>query len=452
MQFDNVYLPSGQAAKLNKLEQLYLIAKDHSLENDLLFCVLGKPSAPIYQPIIDAEIEYWSNTATNRAIEYGELQGEIEYRSRMASALSNIYNVNFTANDVIFTTGGRIGIQAISYMLRTLYPNKKVVTTSYYYPDHTGLSYSNDFQHHMLYVDVNDFSGLTAESLVNALKDKAEDEIGGFIFCDPNNPLGNVVGFEEWKKIIPVLQQYPEIPIVLDEAYAEMVFDKGHESLVSIAPDDILNRLILLRSATKGFSVSGERMAVLVTKNRQFMNSIVEYHASNMVHTPKSSQNAYTYAMESFDESSAIKLADYYKKFVRSVEKDLKESDFNIKNENYGPRDATFYVISDFSEFLGKEMNPNALKYFVRKDKKIIENNIDLAVHFIFEYNLAIMPLYFFGGSYHSGLLRITCSFDSDSKCQEIGQVFKKMRQDLENYSNDVTSDDLVSSLTEQTV
>ena len=62
-------------------------------------------------------------------------------------------------------------------------------------------------------------------------------------------------------------------------------------------------------------------------------------------------------------------------------------------------------------------MNEKALKYYVRDDKEFIENNIDVAMHLIFEYNIALMPLFFYGNAFNSGLLRITCSFKDQNEC-----------------------------------
>jgi aspartate aminotransferase/aminotransferase len=430
--FDKVILPNNQETLLNKLEKIYLIAKEYARKNEILFCIVGKPSAPVFQPIVDAEIQYWTSVDKAKPIEYGELQGDIEYRDRMAKALKRHYqNVEFHANDIIFTTGGRIGIQAISHLFSTSFAGKKIITTSFYYTDHTGSSYSRDETHDMVYVDVSDFKALNAESLSKSLEKYEVDEIGGFIFSDPNNPLGNVVGWAEWKKMMPIFEKYKGVPIVIDEAYAEMVFDGNHESLVTVASENVLNRIILLRSGTKGFSVSGERMAILVTKNQGFMNSILEYHASNLVHTPRSAQNAYTCAMENFNSNDQKKLALFYKTFIRNVERYLKKEHFNIQNENYFSREATFYVIGDFSEFLGKKMNEKALKYYVRDDKEFIENNIDVAMHLIFEYNIALMPLFFYGNAFNSGLLRITCSFKDQNECSKVHDVLRKMRNDL---------------------
>ncbi|ALU45848.1 pyridoxal phosphate-dependent aminotransferase [Pseudoalteromonas rubra] len=433
---DKVKLPNGQIEKLDRLEKLYLIAKELHKKSAVQFAIFGKPSAPVYQPIIDAKIRYWQSIDNQRPIVYGELQGEEAYRERMAKALTRQYQVPVETSSVTFTSGGRIAIQAASYLIRSLFKDKMVVTTNLYYPDHTGISYSSDNAHSLLLVDVeSDMSALTAEKLTETLNGIDRDKIGAFIFCDPNNPMGNVVGKQQWQKIIPILEQYPNSVILLDEAYAEMVFDKLHVSLYSLASEQLRKRIILLRSGTKGFSASGERMAILVTANSEFNNKIVEYHAANLVHAPKSAQYAYTCAMEQFCEQGQLKLAAFYKPMVRQVETLLKETGFAVKQANYVERQATFYVMADFSGFYGATL-PQALRdIYVSENKIVVENNVDLAMYLLFKYRLALMPMYFFGAKLDSGLLRITCSFESQSEVTHLSNVLHDMQADIESAS-----------------
>ena len=147
--------------------------------------------------------------------------------------------------------------------------------------------------------------------------------------------------------------------------------------------------------------------------------------------------------MEDFNQGHQAKLALFYESFVRNIELYLKQSDFNIKNENYSPREATFYVIGDFSEFLGKKMNEKALKYYVRGDKEFIENNLDVAMHLIFEYNIALMPLFFYDDDFNSGFLRITCSFKDQDECSKVQDVLRKMRNDLTCIDEKIYSQEL---------
>ncbi len=429
---DRVRLPNGQVEKLNKLEKLYLIAKDLHKKSPVQFAIFGKPSAPVYQPIIDAQMRYWQELDNTSPIVYGELQGEEAYRERMASALSRQYGTYVAKGDVVFTSGGRIAIQAASHLIRELCANKYLVTTSLYYPDHTGVSYASDAQHNLLLVDVEkDMTALNHDNLKATLDGIDKDNIGAFVFCDPNNPMGNTVGKEEWLKIIPILEQYPHSVILLDEAYAEMVFDDIHQSLFSLASEKLRDRIILLRSGTKGFSASGERMAILVSRNQRFVSKIVEYHAANLVHSPKSAQHAYTCAMEQFNPEEQLRLASYYKPMVRSVEALLAKTGFAINHPNYQTRPATFYVLADFSDLFGKPLPQDVLALYDSSSKAVVENNVDLAMYILFKYKLALMPMYYFGAKLNSGLLRITCSFEDDSELETMKATFKQIRKDL---------------------
>lgn len=435
---DLVKLPNGNFELLDKLEKVYLIAQDYAKKESVNFAIFGKPSAPVYQPIVDAELDYWESLDRSKSVQYGELEGEEEYRGRMAKALNRLYQLDndcsFNEKHIHFTSGGRIAIQAISYLLRKSFSGKKVVTTSFYYPDHTGKSYANDLNHELIYADISsDFKGLTAAALNEALGVTAIEDVGAFIFSDPNNPTGTIVGKEEWVRIIEVFKRYPNVPIIIDEAYAEMVFDAPHESLISVAPPEIMENIILLRSATKGFSVSGERMAILASKNRKFMNKIMEYHAANLVHCPRSIQHAYTYAMEQFNAQEQIKLAAYYQPMVRRIELCLQQNNLNIQHENYTNRPATFYVMADFSHLIGKPMHKSAKDYYIR-EKKAIENNVDLAMHLLFEYKLAFMPMYFFGATADSGILRITCSFENN-ELEEVCSKLSRIGAEIEVFA-----------------
>jgi aspartate/methionine/tyrosine aminotransferase len=149
------------------------------------------------------------------------------------------------------------------------------------------------------------------------------------------------------------------------------------------------------------------------------------------VHSPKSAQYAYTCAMEQFNEADQLNLAAYYKPMVRNVEALLQETGFAVKSANYVKRQATFYVIADFSVLYGKEMPAKLLEYYVSSTKKSVENNIDLAMYILFKYKLALMPMHFFGAKLNSGLLRITCSFESADEFTALANTIRQINADI---------------------
>ena len=226
-------------------------------QSPVVIAAVGRPTAPIFPPLLEAVKEYWANQ-TGDSIGYGPLTGIEEHRVRMATALSKSYGVSVSADDVVFTVGGHHAIAASFAAFRSLHPGKKVVVSYPVYPAYSGWS---SHENQLVKVDTMPAGGIfSAEALQAALQRESPAEIGMFVFCSPNNPCGYVIAREEWLKIAPILRQYEDSMIMLDEAYMEMSFDP-YTSLLSVAPD-LHSRIILVRSGTKGFSASGERMAI----------------------------------------------------------------------------------------------------------------------------------------------------------------------------------------------
>ena len=403
-----IKLPSGKLTNFNDFGYFYIWAIHHSINNKVIMAAVGKPILPVFSGIKDGSELYWKSLKMDEAIEYGDLRGEPEYRQRMALALEKEYKTNFDKDQVIFTVGGRSGLRAIFYMVRTLFQNKKIVNTMPFYPDHIGSQEKLLAINESILINTLKHGRITADLLNDALKDVSPQEIGAFVFCEPNNPMGYTISECEWKKIVIILKKFPDAVIILDEAYAEMVFDKPHVSLVSIAPE-LKHRIVLLRSATKGFSAAGERMAILVAFDNKYLEAILEYNFTNLIHAPKSGQFAYTYAMERLTDDIKLNLAHYYKTHVKSIECILRETNFNVKTiENYSV-DSTFYIIADFSELIGLTIGQE-LKDIYKEEKNIIENDVDIVFYLLFKYNLAFMPLSLFGVAKKAGLVRITCA------------------------------------------
>ena len=282
----------SQKFKLTKMTQFWIWVKKFQENNNIIISAVGRPTAPLYPPIKQGMQEYLDNLKDNEAIEYGNLQGEGPYRERMASVLTKWYGTKFSAENILFTNSGKMSLSTITYLISKINKDKHVVTTSPYYPDHLG-DFSGLYDHFYKFpkpilVDVLKDNGLNAENLINTIKDVNKEKIGAFIFCVPNNPMGWVISETEWRKISNILLEYENAVIVLDEAYAEMVFsNEKYQSLVNIASDNLKNRIILLRSATKGFSASGERISLIATWNNQYMQELLNYHSMNLIHTPK---------------------------------------------------------------------------------------------------------------------------------------------------------------------
>lgn len=407
-----------------------------SERNRMIFSGLGKPSYLLNEDLALSTAKYWQDLVyklstskqaldnhlltpeeicenivnLSTAIDYDLPSGNREAKEKMAKGLTQWYGHQIHADDLIFSVGGVAALKMIFHIFNEKKPNGRVITTSPYYP-----YYNNVIHDHQLHlVDVLKEFGyrLTAQALKESLETISfhshdDHSIQAFLFCDPNNPMGFVVGEKEWKQIAEVLKTTPpNIPIILDEAYAELAFDLEHVSLLKAAPE-LKNRLIIIRSATKGFSSSGERMGVIICFNETWRDELIDQTVLTYVHSPKSLQLAYAQAMLDFDRSKREALAKHYQIQVEFVQGRLKKMHAALPNPDYQV-EGTFYVLANLRDLMGTEI-PVAAASALGKTGPII-SDVDICYSLLFEDQVMISPLSFFGAPSHLGFLRITCS------------------------------------------
>lgn len=426
-QWETIRFFSGNVETLDNMGSLFKWVVDLEKHSDrrMVWACVGRPTAPVFPPFKAAAEYYWKHIVSNAAIEYGEFQGDLCCRQMMARALTKQYVTEFHSDNIIFVAGGKIGLKSISYLITKLFPHKKVVITVPFYPSYKYKPDSESY-HDLIMIDTLDEPRLTAKLIARNLENFDSASIGAFILNDPNNPMGTVIGEEEWRRIALLLKRYSEALIVLDESYAEMVFDKQHISLLTVAPE-LKHRTVLLRSATKGFSASGERAAILAAWNDEYVRCIRDYHASLIIHAPRSLQYAYACAMEKLDEYYVKTLSDFYKSRVRWIENLLDNYGFRFTDRKI---EGTFYVIADFSDFRGKQISVHTNGTF-QYEKKIITRDIDVVFHIIMEYGLVFLPLSLLGTDPNRCLCRITCSI-SEEDMPFVEHQFLRMRSDLD--------------------
>ncbi|WP_454781497.1 pyridoxal phosphate-dependent aminotransferase [Legionella sp. WA2022007384] len=427
--------PDGHCA--NKIEKVMLLAlwanalRDEiqaqglSETKKLIFAGLGKPTYPINSHTIASYLSYWQKLdhLTNKwkvdphqveediAIDYGDPRGDFAPRELMADIMSRWYETEITAQNILFTVGGIGALRVLFETFNTHYedvPGYRIITPFPYYS-----AYSNNPLHCLHPIHVMDEPGykLTAQATEESIKEAyslAEMDHGwpkAILICNPSNPLGNIIDADELRKIADVLRQYPDLYIIFDEAYTEMSFS-DMPSFLKIAPD-LKERVIVLRSATKALSAAGERMAVLLVFESSLMNEMLNKNISYFIHAPRSAQAAYAQTMANFGAEEKNNIATFYKKKVDYVVARLKAMGAAMPDPSY-QIEATFYVLADFSDMFGLPLPKDVARVLQRSG--LVKTDEELAYYLLFEDNLMITPLSYFGLSKHDGFMRITCS------------------------------------------
>jgi len=373
-----------------------------------------------------AEVDYEQLTQYSKTPE-----GIIDARDAMAHALNTWYfNNNFPINElkitdenILFTNGASGALNKFKQYLDEHYPNRTVLTTQYHYSLYNQYAKGRRLD----YVPLNKANHyrLTAnalrQTLESATKKDGQAPIA-FVFSNPDNPLGHALTEDELKAIAEVFREYHETKILVDEAYAELVFSSGHTSLLSVAPD-LKDRLFTIRTGTKSLGVPADRTGLIFGFDKAAMEYLNNCQIDACGHSANLIQLAYALTMYFYNEKTQNEILQHYQPQVERVVHHLKKLKIAFDNEI----EAAIYAIADFSEMIGLPLNNDMAR---KLEKRTLENDIDIAYYLLYKHGIAFAPLSYFHADPTKGLLRITCT---DIK-PELFQLLEKELQAVREF------------------
>ena len=214
---------------------------------------IGQPDFPTPANIVDAAVKALHDGHHG----YTPATGIPELREAVASDLSNRYNTAVSADNVMIMPGGKVTM----YAAITLFgePGADIL-----YPD-PGFP---------IYRSMIEFTGATPIPIPiresNQFAFSADETLALLtpntrliILNSPANPCGGVTPKAEIDKLVAGLADFPNVAILSDEIYDQMVYDgETHTSLLSYPA--IRDRLILLNGWSKTYAMTGWRLGYSV--------------------------------------------------------------------------------------------------------------------------------------------------------------------------------------------
>jgi aspartate aminotransferase/aminotransferase len=440
-------LPNGESAgMMDSIVLLMLWAQHLDVQ---LRAGMGKPTFPVNAKVVAYASSYWEDLArrtqmitplleskanpqvhqdivdAHLAIDYGDPYGDKLAREKMSHALSRWYECEINPQDILFTTGGLGGLYCVFEYLRRKYLHSKILTPFPYYPFYS-------LGNHLFPIPVMESPGyrLTAAAIKKSIiaahqVEKFEHEaLHAVVLCYPNNPLGTVLRKKEWEEIAKELEAIPNALIVLDEAYAELDFTQDGTSLYTVAPQ-LRDRIVLMRSGTKGLSAAGERLAILVCKNNAVMTRLLEINSTISLHPPRHLQMAFATAMDAWTDFDKQQLKSFYQPQVQYAQKRLRAMQALLPDPNYQV-EGSFYVMANLKKLLGSPMSQAAQCVFSHPNT-VIKTDEDLVYSLLFEDKIMLAPGSYFGLDPSLGYVRITCSMGE----RDLGEILDKIERRL---------------------
>lgn len=196
------------------------------------------------------------------------------------------------------------------------------------------------------------------------------------IFNSPSNPSGVVWHKDELKKLADWLRKHPDIVVLSDDIYDHLVFDgsKRAAHLLDVAPD-LKDRIILINSASKTFSMTGWRVGWAVG-DEKVINLMTQYQSQTVSCTAGFAQTATAFALDHTEKElseAVVKLKTRRDKMVQF----LKE----VPGLKCPPAEGAFYLWADVRSWIGKKL-----------DGQTLDSTRDIATVLLEKFYVATVP------------------------------------------------------------
>ena len=209
----------------------------------------GEPDFPTPKHICEA-----AKTALDEGkTRYGAAVGELKLRQAIANKLQQDNNLNYTADNIIVTNGGKFSLFNLMQVL--IESGDEVIIPSPYwlsYPEMVKLADGTP-----VIVDTaaeNDYK-ITPEQLDRAITPKTKL----FVFNSPSNPTGTVYTPDEVRALAEVIVER-DILVVSDEIYEKILYDDAKHLSIGSINDEIFARTITSSGFAKSHSMTGWRV------------------------------------------------------------------------------------------------------------------------------------------------------------------------------------------------
>ncbi len=233
----------------------------------------GEPDFPTPKHICEA-----AKTALDQGkTRYGAAVGELKLRQAIANKLQQDNNLNYQAENIIVTNGGKFSLYNLMQVL--IESGDEVIIPSPYwlsYPEMVKLASGTP-----IIVETaaeNDYK-ITPQQLEQAITPQTKL----FVFNSPSNPTGTVYSPEEVRALAKVIVEQ-DILVVSDEIYEKILYDDAEHLSIGSIDQEIFARTIVSSGFAKSHSMTGWRVgyAAAPLEILQAMAKIQGHSCSNV--------------------------------------------------------------------------------------------------------------------------------------------------------------------------
>ncbi len=302
---------------------------------------------------------------------YTPVSGTLELRQAIAEKLKRDNGLNWTAENIIVSTGAKQSIANI--LLTLLNPEDEVIVFTPYWVSYSEIikltggkvvfvagTFENDFK-------------VTASQLAEAITPRTK----AVLYSAPCNPTGAVYSKAELEAIARVLEPHTNIHVVADEIYEYICYEPTYTSIGSFP--FLHDRVITVNGFSKGFAMTGWRVGYMAA-TKALVLACDKLQGQITSGTCSIAQKAATAALKDLAPTYAMN-ATYLKR--RDLVLALLREIPHVKSNT--PQGA-FYAFPDVSYYLGKMY-----------EGKPVHTTDELTMLLLSEAHIALVPGSAFG-------------------------------------------------------
>lgn len=250
------------ASPIRKLVPYAMEAKRQGIR--VLHLNIGDPDIKTPDAMINV-LKNW----TDNPIRYGQSQGELKFIESLVGYFDQLGYEFINGRNIQVTTGGSEAISMAFFAV--CQPGEEIITFEPYYANYNSYATINGVN--IVPVLTRGKTGFHLPAR-KEIEKKITKKTKAIIICNPNNPTGTVYTRGEMEMLVSICVEN-NLFLISDEVYREFVYDgKKHVSILEFMkkyPD----KMILLDSLSKRYSLCGARLGMLVSLNEDLMNGVL---------------------------------------------------------------------------------------------------------------------------------------------------------------------------------
>ena len=166
------------------------------------------------------------------------------------------------------------------------------------------------------------------------------------ILCSPNNPTGAVYSHAELEALLAVLREYPDVYILADEIYNELLYTNTQNPITFSSFADFAERLVVINGVSKAYAMTGYRVGWILSKNKGFINACIRLQGQQLTCATMVAQKAAEAALTGGKEC-----VDQMREVFASRRKLICSLAAEIPGLKFHEPEGAFYLFPDVSKW-----------------------------------------------------------------------------------------------------